>query len=348
MLTPKNNLLIFKETHLFDVADELGVDCTNDILAFHLGFLANCGMGVDRTAKSVFNYTDSPIPNYTTTKTFETICLERANELKQKGDLTILVSGLCSLVATKALLFSGANIELLLSYEDYQHIGNFIQGYDYKIVDKREIISGEALKNRTIITGDCGRQLYGFSNVGWYNGASKKSNSEKILLYDVIGVGRGYERQYKSSSLARFYQNKKDVFDKLYIFFCDMKNRSPIEIKTNEDLYWWLTFNLKWYSRKYRFIGFSGENILSMPFFDTLDFQSWSITNHHTKSRKVFSDFFGFDIKRKRTNLIEQNSVNGQKITWLSIFADSAGNIVHYGDKIPKNFVKDILNGEIT
>jgi len=72
--------------------------------------------------------------------------------------------------------------------------------------------------------------------------------------------------------------------------------KSPIEIKTVFDLYWWLQFTLKWQEMIFLFLTMSPNFTLNqfnnlIHFYRTEDFQLWSILNHDKKIKDTWQTF---------------------------------------------------------
>lgn len=329
-----SNLLIYKNPLIFDRLDELGIDYTDTLTAYQIGFLSNTGMGIDRTVPSIFNLTPCEIPNYLTTKSFEDIVYERATELKNQGHTKVLVSGLSSLVIVKALENVGARPHVIMTDKDI-HILDKVKHLSYDIIPLSELMNGNILKT-PVITGCHGKFLYQYSKNTWLRDNKIDLGKENIpfnissIIFNVMNIGLWYKKEYHSKTLEKYYADKTVAFRNIEEYLYGLIDRCPFKIENKFDFYWWLSFTLRWYSLKYRFTGLTGNISNSVPFFDTLDFQSWSIINHQIKSRNTFSNFLRYEVAREPTNILRYYSGKYPgKTTWLISFADSEGQTSH-------------------
>ena len=347
-----SNLLIYKNPSTFDRLDELGIDYTDTLTAYQIGFLGNTGMGIDRTVPSIFNLTPCPIPSYLTTKSFSDIVYERATDLKNQGYQDVLVSGLSSLVVVKALEDVGARPHVIITDNDIQTLPEVyerIKHLSHDIVPLSELMNGNILKTK-VITGSGGKYLYNVSNNYWlsnFPGIDMGKNvipfNLSVIVFNAMNMGIWYKNRFKSSAMAKYYSNKEVAFRNIEEYLQGLMSRSPIEIKTKYDFYWWISFVMKWYSIRYRFIGITGNFVNTESFFDTPDFQSWSIANHYTKSRKVFSDFIGQDIELKSSNVVRYYTNN---VTWKICWADSDGQMVPESISPTIDQVRSVLSNQ--
>jgi len=325
-----SNLLIYKNPLIFDRLDELSIDYTDTLTAYQIGFLSNTGMSIDRTVPSIFNLTPCEIPNYLTTKSFDDIVYERAIELKNQGHTKVLVSGLSSLVIVKALEDVGARPHVIMTDKDI-HILDKVKHLSYDIIPLSELMNGNVLKT-PVITGCHGKFLYQYSKNTWLGHLGVDLGKENIpfnipsIILNVMNIGLWYKKEYPSKTLEKYYADEKVAFRNIEEYLYGLIDRCPFKIENKFDFYWWLSFSLRWYSLKYRFTGLTGTVTNTIPFFDTLDFQSWSIVNHQTKTRNTFSNFLKYTVPGKPTNILRYYS---GKTTWLISFADSAGQTSH-------------------
>jgi len=321
-----SNLLIYKHPLIFDRLDELGIDYTDTLTAYQIGFLSNTGMGVDRTVPSIFNLTPCEIPNYLTTKSFEDIVYERATELKNRGHTKVLVSGLSSLVIVKALENVGARPHVIMTDKD-THILDKVKHLSYDIIPLSELMNGNILKT-PVITGCHGKFLYQYSKGFWIGHLGADLGKENIpfivsyIIFNIMNMGMLYKKRFPSKTLEKYYADEKVAFKNIEEYLYGLIDRCPYKIENKFDFYWWIFFALRWYSLKYRFTGLTGTVTNTISFFDTLDFQSWSIVNHQTKSRNIFLDFLKYEIKSNPSNVLRYHPGG---TTWLISFADSEG-----------------------
>ena len=142
------------------------------------------------------------------------------------------------------------------------------------------------------------------------------------IIFNVMNMGKLYKKRFPSKTLEKYYADEKVAFRNIEEYLYGLIDRCPYKIENKFDFYWWIFFALRWYSLKYRFTGLTGTVTNTISFFDTFDFQSWSIVNHQTKSRNIFLDFLKYEIKSNPSNVFRYHPGG---TTWLISFADSEG-----------------------
>lgn len=348
-----SHLLLYKNPYIFDRLDKLNLPYLDDICTYQIAFLANTGMGVDRTKESVLNYIPSPIPEFRTSKSFDELMYQRAIELKECHEkVTVLLSGTYSMAVVKALKFVGANFDVLTTKQDVDDFNNIYTELLKNIttniiVDRYELTNSKNYTGK-IISGSCGRQLFTYPLAPWFTGRRKTLEKKRIfitkIVYEIFALGLLYRNGYRnSSSLNNFFKDPHYAFTTLKQKLEDLIERSPVSIENTFDLYWWLNFNLAWYSRKCMYIGLTGNFVDVEPFYDTEEFQSWSIVNHENKSRKIIDQFNNFTVKSEKTTLMHLNLINNRKTTWKLSFADSLGNIATEPSPVTLEMVRNVL-----
>ena len=342
-------LLLYKNPYIFDRLQELNLPSEEELATYQIAFLANTGMGVDRTRNSVFNYRECGIPNYLTDKSFEQIMYERALELKNSNEmLTVMLSGSFSIAVLKALRSVNANIKVLTTQQDVDARGHvyvdLLRNVNTTVLDKYEMNNSDNYTGK-IITGDCGELLFDYMLTPWFIGKKKTLDKKRLFLssivFDIFKLGAFYSTIFKDShALSNFYTNKDYAFDVIKQKLLELISRSPVPIENTFDLYWWLSFSLKWYSRKYRFIGITGRYVDVEPFYCTDDFQSWSIVNHDNKSREIIHSYTGISVEKSTSNVV---NLNGRDTTWKLSFADSTENTANEPVPVTLEMVRNIL-----
>lgn len=144
-------------------------------------------------------------------------------------------------------------------------------------------------KNSLLVTGEMGDQLFG-SDIVAPAVAAFGDNILKSPYAD--GVPRIID------SWTRREGTGKDIFE----HFHPIVSESPIPIKTSFDFFWWFNFSQKWQHVKYRFVEQSSWNLNAiyereiLHFFDTPEFQNWSIHNH---DKKIGATWLSYKIAAK-------------------------------------------------
>jgi hypothetical protein len=146
-------------------------------------------------------------------------------------------------------------------------------------------ISQQLLQSDTLLlTGELGDQLFGSDIVG----PAVEALGSEILWRDY--------RDW-TPKVIDLWTRREGTGKDLFEHFHPIVAESPIPIRTVFDFFWWLNFSQKWQHVKYRFVEQSswelrakyGRHILH--FFDTPEFQGWSLKNHDLKIGKDWTQY---------------------------------------------------------
>lgn len=133
-------------------------------------------------------------------------------------------------------------------------------------------------ENGILITGECADQLFG---------------SELVLrICDHIG----------ENAILNNYQDvlpeiMKDIEPNAYERFEPIVHESPFKIKTTFDYLWWWNITQIWQNTEnYIFLNGNWKNLNVtkknvLHFYSTIEFQIWSINNHHLKIESTWSSY---------------------------------------------------------
>jgi len=262
-----------------------------DLLAAML-FCGPC-TGVDRTGtlSNRFKYRVlTPIPEIPPifTKSFNDICFERAQEIVDLNKpISIMWSGgIDSTGALTPLMQTALPEQITVLFEPRSLIEypwffeNHIKGkLKYKILDQH-INRYERNPNEILVTGQNGDQL--FTNPVIFNNFKFKD----ILWVDIFDQPSLFYK--KSINQIRLMFKKQSVRNYIRDNAQPFLDKSPFEIKTAFDFYWWVNFVIKWQgiemvqnslnstitAEKYSFL---------YNFYNSTDFQLWSMVNHDLK-----------------------------------------------------------------
>ena len=137
------------------------------------------------------------------------------------------------------------------------------------------------LRKGIVITGELGDQIFGSDIVG---------QCVKLFGEDVIHKPwQEYAPRYFESVAANGLQG--------YEQYRPIVNESLFELKSVYDFFWWLNFTQKWQHVQLRTLtsktwtspATSFKNLIH--FFDTPEFQLWSIHNHHLKIKDTWTSY---------------------------------------------------------
>lgn len=355
-----SDLLLYKNPYIFDRLMELDIDYNEAISMYSVGFLAHTGGGINRVDSGIFRIPSSTlIPNYTITKSFSEIMHQRAENLAANHEsFKIRWKGLTSSTIIKSLLNFTNKIEIITNLENKQYIPQEFNSLKVKVVDNEYFTM---MENDEVVylSDECGSCLFTIRKNGWkignYQSPSKRIDSSINLnseTLNTIALGIKYAKSFESCKAIKYYYNDiNKAYKNIYTYFEKLIAQSPIPIKTNFDFYWWTEFCMRWNAMKWKCLGLNGKHINNIDFFDSDDFQAWSIQNHETKGRHTMVDFLGYNIPQfdeKTISLRDIVEINGQKTTWKISFADSEGNIATEPEPVTKEMVKRIIKSEIT
>ena len=238
----------------------------------YIGRLVRAPRPVDRTDKfNLLNMTYSPIPivgNWN--KSFGECCMSRAKEFWKKGKpITLFWSGgIDSSVALISLLETKHNTDILNIRYTQNSIEEFPEMWKRLVKDKnnpihdKDVIDKKLFEDHDIIkiTGECGDQCFG----------------SDALLDKWDYINKDWE------TIFTFGYDNMTIVEVLF----ETVELAPFEIKTIFDLYWWINFCFKWEDVNSRMLFIYAQTPhwqSTFSFFNTEDFQKWSINNHDIK-----------------------------------------------------------------
>jgi len=135
-----------------------------------------------------------------------------------------------------------------------------------------------------IITGELGDQLFGSDII-----------LSLVDYYGEEGIHMPWKDNIKTFYSTIFSKNFDiDLFINMYSETCEY---CPFEIKSCFDFLWWFNFTNKWQLVKYRVLSQSRfdnpkEQVSKIiNFFDTPEFQRWSLDNHDLKIQKTLNSY---------------------------------------------------------
>ena len=227
------------------------------------------------------------LPNHK--KTFADICNERAIELsKLPGCLYVMWSGgIDSTVAITAILKNWSTEDLkrvviLCNNDSIKENKNFFSviAKNFKVETSTDKIE-EMLKLGYVLTGEMGDQILG-SDVP----ISTAKQGEEILF-----------ENFETSALKMYSAINQEYAQGYFDKYRPIVDEAPFKIKTIFDFCWWLNFTQKWQHIQLR--TFASKSWTDpgrwqarlLHFFDTIDFQVWSIHNHDKKIKTTWHSY---------------------------------------------------------
>lgn len=135
-----------------------------------------------------------------------------------------------------------------------------------------------------MVTGELGDQLFGsdiIAPAAASLGDSVIRGNYKDLAPKIIDLWVGQEGKGRA----------------IFEHFHPIVEECPFPVRTTHDFFWWMNFSQKWQHVKYRFVELCewdlhakyGEQLLH--FFDTPEFQRWSLDNHDLKIRSTWQSY---------------------------------------------------------
>ncbi len=227
------------------------------------------------------------LPNHQ--KTFAELCDDRAIELnKQVDKLYVMWSGgIDSTIAVTAILRNWSKQDLekvtvlcnIDSIKENKPFFSFI-AKNFKIELSDSNIESR-LKEGFVLTGEMGDQVFG-SDVP----ISTAKQAEDILFED-----------YETSAVKMYNAIKAGYGESYFELYRPIADEAPFKLKTIFDWCWWLNDTQKWQhiqlrtfaSTTWKDPGRWQHKLLH--FFDTDDFQIWSIHNHDKKIKQSWQSY---------------------------------------------------------
>ena len=264
----------------------------------------------------------SKIPTGNCTKSFKQIAEERAKYLISLNE-PINVSwsgGLDSTFVLFCLLNYVKDRDQITVYGTYNSVIESGYMFDRYIKDRVKYSikvnsSNNYENNEVYVTGASSNQLFQPS-------LRYSHNRDNILnLHNTEFIEKNYTRNIEDT-----------INDKILQFIKPSLDNFPKQIKTLQELRWFINFNYCWYNNSaHHKIGVNNPNIIS--FFDTDDFQRWSIYNTDEPSRigdysderwqirELIAEYTGDKLyaKNKRKNVSVLSPVEPN---WLFLLSD--------------------------
>lgn len=246
----------------------------------------------------------STIPKFRMmTRSFEELCDERAVELLSRAQndgikLYVLWSGGIDSTLVLVSLLKNATAEqkkrivVLLSEESIVENPRF---YESHIRGKLQRESSNMFPHilgtsHIFVSGELNDQLFGAAAPGdlmaKFGDEIVHKPFQRSLLFEY------YNNNVQDAAITNFYL---DMFDRVI-------TTSPVPITSYLDYFWWINFTLKWQSVYMRILSFAAErNVLNIttsylktnfaPFYDTEEFQLWSMNNLDKRIKDTWNTY---------------------------------------------------------
>lgn len=278
-------LLFYNTPDLCDQYSHIpGVDLIND----HRKIIgSNNSMFFDRTETvllpiAVKNQFPIPKVDHNFTKTYEDICDQTALEIVNKAincnkKIRVLWSGgIDSTLMLATFLKQGHRniLEIGLSIESIAENYNFYKNHllgQINLIPATDLRS-LASENHILVGGEYNDQLLGSNLLPTF-----------VKYFDADTLHNNFNLDQLKKVFSSRYTKNVDYWIDIYL---SIANKSPVPIKTNLDFHWWINFSCKWQGLYYRLASYFSEeyNLENYcHFFQTADFQRWSLLNHGQK-----------------------------------------------------------------
>ena len=267
------------------------------------------------------------LPNHK--KSFTELADERAAQIRKlPGTIFVMWSGgIDSTTVLTSILRTWPSEELgklvvLCNNDSIKENPNF-----FKLIASKKITIKSSSANFEqylqygyIITGELGDQIFGSDIVG----ACVKEYGEAAINSPWQEVAPDIFSKLSPEHGAAAFDNYRHIVDE-----------APFDLVTTQDFFWWLNFTQKWQHVKFRSLCVANwknpevtfKNLVH--FFDTVDFQVWSVHNHHTMKIKDTWASYKFTAKEYIVDYTKddsylsklkvpslQNLYMGQDLTW--------------------------------
>lgn len=286
-----------------------------------------------------------------TTKTYEEMAVERALELKKlDGDIYVMYSGgIDSTTAVTAFIISWTPEELkrvhilasTQSISEFPEMWNLIvEKFKGRITTSYAHVE-KACRKGHVITGEHGDQIFGSDVI------------KKVFRhYGDEGLHSDWETHMPAVYTSMFGESTAKLFVEVYR---QTTVACPFPIKSCFDWAWWFNFTNKWQHVKYRLLSYKDwedprTNFAKIHhFFDTPDWQRWSLDNHDQKIENTLSSYkvAGKKFIIKHTNYhnyMTKSKVGSLRSLWKNKgFYDGIDDNLNY---ITKEYAMEFINGK--
>ena len=261
---------------------------------FQVGQVVHAYMPVDRTGEfNPLNMMYEPIPTTNNfNMTFEDCCMDAAINLWKMGKPIELFwsGGIDSSGALIALLETKSDNDVLNIRYTKDSIEEFplmwekmVKGTNDPLPYKDMLV--ESLFNDSSVikvTGECGDQCFG-SDALHANLDKHTDDWESIFTWEAEELLSRYPTDLMATMTEEKFEEKRENLAEVLFTHVDY---APIEIKTIFDLFWWMNFCFKWQDVDVRMVLTYSKTPhwqSTISFFNTENFQRWSIVNHSEK-----------------------------------------------------------------
>lgn len=228
---------------------------------------------------------------------WEECCAKKAQELLRLDRQFYYLSysgGIDSSTALAAILQSWPSSDLkrlriFLSHESIRENPTFFRDHVSKFPlfsSFRDLSNRLVQENALMITGELGDQLFGSDILGT---GSRLFGDECLFddyrTYAPMLMGLAGRRASREAGMPNFLRYEPIAAE------------CPFPIRTTHDFFWWWNFTQKWQYVKYRFAERESWNHAAgygthvMHFFDSVEFQNWSLQNHDQKIRASWKNY---------------------------------------------------------
>jgi hypothetical protein len=243
---------------------------------------------------------DSILSHRSKASTFDECCDLRAAELAHlnlENYFILWSGGIDSSVALASILKNWSEalinrLTVVLTYHSIEENPAFFRDHvsKLKLLNYFEALPNIFKANQSIvITGELGDQLFG---AGIVMPACRKFGSE-ILSSDYNAHGPAVLEQYLLQDSRKAAVPSAALFDYIKV----ISDECPFKIGKVAEFFWWFNFTQEWQFAKFKFLEHPsvpttvqyGKSITH--FFDTSDFQKWSITSMDERIPANWSDY---------------------------------------------------------
>lgn len=239
-----------------------------------------------------------PMPALVGTRNFNDLSVERIKELtKGTKQIKLLWSGGIDSTYIACLMIDLGIMDSLLAEgrltiglnadsikENPVFFERFLKKY-LSVIVQSDVVLKNPGENETIITGEMADNLVGSLTM-----------KSCVDYYNDFAVVREPWKDRPMAWLSRNLEGAEKTA--LYDFIEETVANSPVELPTGHDLFWYLNFNFKWQAVNFRIVSHAvnedvGNRLIKnlAHFFNTDDFQQWSLAEGHHFSGDGWGDY---------------------------------------------------------
>lgn len=276
---------------------------------------------------------------------------KRANEILEKSrdkkGIIVFYGGGIDSIAILTALTRAANksnqkvpqIKVALSKESIYADRYFFEEYikhTYELMPSVSFHQFLGDPNHVCVTGEGNDELFGTNYINRILYRRSIDTLEMEPTEDHI--------LYLTNTADKFgFRSTEDAERNLKYLF-DIAKKSPVELETVHQFFWWINFCLNWNTKQTRLMAFAVNKVFPevnyFNFFSTKEFQLWSMNNKGSSwKKKEVKKYIGLQELENKSKVNNLNTICYNKKMAFAITASLASHYQSVGDIDPSKFL---------